>query len=222
VMGMPVNPDFIKPPSVSRDEFREHLGLSKDRPTVCINGGWAGGGNMLDIYQQLSRVKRQVQCIFLCGHNKQLYEMVKKEARKSSIPTAVLPFHDRMSDLMSAVDLMVTKAGGLTTFEAIARRLPLAVDMITKPMPQEIGTVEIVVEEGLAKPVARPSDIIDIVEQLQVVKDRSSVKLPSNHQLDRVDAVYNIARAILGSLVPAKRSGTGTYEQFQTEGNARP
>jgi len=221
VIGMPVHPDFIKPPSLGKDEFREPLGLSKDRLTICINSGWAGGGNMLQIYEQLSKVRRQVQCIFLCGHNTALYERAKAEARKSSIPTAVLPFHDRISDLMSAVDLMVTKAGGLTTFESIARKLPMAFDMITKPMPQEEGTAEIVINQGLARPVTRPSDIIEIVEQLQPAEDRSTVKLPNAYCLDRVDAVYDIARTVLHSVRPTVKS---THEQVpsQAEPGNRP
>ena len=205
-MGMPVNPDFIKPPSVPKEEFRSLLGLQPDKLTVCINAGWAGGGNMLAIYDALSKVKRPVQAIFLCGHNRRLYERVKAEAKKSPIPTAVLPFHDRMADLMAAVDLMVTKAGGLTTFESIARRLPMAIDMITNPMPQEAGTVQILIDEGLASGIRKADDIIDVVERLQPPADRNTVKLPSEYSLDQVDAVYQIARTVVKMCVPKRLS----------------
>ncbi len=201
-LGMPVNPDFLKPPSMSREEFRHHLGLHRDRLTVCINAGWAGGGNMMEIYRQLARVKRQIQVIFLCGHNRNLYEKAKREARKSDVPTAVLPFHDKMSDLMSAVDLMVTKSGGLTTFEAVAKRLPMALDMLTKPMPQEVGTARILIENGLAQAVQQKEDIIQIVDDFVPFEDRGDVKLPANLCLDRVGAVYDIARAIMSYCDP--------------------
>lgn len=202
VVGMPINPDFLKPPSMSKEEFRHHLGLHRDRLTVCINAGWAGGGNMMAIYHQLEHVKRQIQVIFLCGHNRALYEKAKRAARKSDIPTAVLPFHDKMSDLMSAVDLMVTKCGGLTTFEAIAKRLPMAVDMLTPPMPQELGNAKLVIENGLAEGIYRAEDICRIVEDLVPVEDRSQIKLPSTLSLDRVGAVYDVARAIMSYCDP--------------------
>jgi processive 1,2-diacylglycerol beta-glucosyltransferase len=203
VLGMPVHPDFCKPPLTSKGEFRHHLGLYRDRLTICMNAGWAGGGNMLSIYRKLSQVDKPLQVIFLCGHNRKLYETVKREAYKSRIPTAVLPFHDRMSDLMNAVDLMVTKAGGLTTFEALARRLPLALDMITKPMPQEMGTVNIVIEQGLAYPIVKAGDILPIIDALVPIEDRLNAKLPSVHQLDRSAAIYDIARTIMGLCDPA-------------------
>jgi UDP-N-acetylglucosamine:LPS N-acetylglucosamine transferase len=201
-LGMPINPDFLKPPSMGREEFRHHLGLHRDRLTVCINAGWAGGGNMMEVYRQLAHVNRQIQVIFLCGHNRVLYEKAKREARKSDVPTAVLPFHDKMSDLMSAVDLMVTKSGGLTTFEAVAKRLPMALDMLTKPMPQELGTARIMIENGLAQPVHQKEDIIEIVEKFVPVAERADEKLPANLCLDRAGAVYDIARAIMSYCDP--------------------
>lgn len=193
VTGMPVHPDFIKPPECPPDEFKKHLGLNPEFKTICINAGWAGGGNMLPIYRALAPLKDSVQVIFLCGHNAKLYERIKVEADAFSVKTAVLPFHDRMADLMSAVDLMVTKAGGLTTFESVARKLPMAIDMITKPMPQELGTVELLCENGLATVVKEPEDIIPIVNKL----DKSRLILPDTCSLNRVDAVYEISSEIL-------------------------
>lgn len=193
VSGMPVHPDFVKPPTCDAAEFRAHLGLDPNRPTVCINAGWAGGGNMTGVYRALADAGKDVQVIFLCGHNRALYERLKKEARLSAIPTAVLPFHDRMADLMSAVDLMVTKAGGLTSFECVARRLPMAIDMITEPMPQELGTAMLLCEQGLASPLSRPGDIVDIVANLRPER----LELPEAYSLNRTDAVYTIARTVL-------------------------
>lgn len=203
VIGMPVHPDFIKPPTTSAEEFKRHLGLHTDRLTLCVNSGWAGGGNLMQIYQELVKVNRPIQVIFLCGHNRKLYEHAKSKARKSSFPTAVLPFHDRMADLMSAVDLMVTKAGGLTTFEAIARRLPIAVDMITPPMPQEMGTVEILIEQKLAFPVTKANDIVPIVENFLCVPDKQNASLPEVYNLDQVDAIHKIARTIVSYCDPS-------------------
>jgi UDP-N-acetylglucosamine:LPS N-acetylglucosamine transferase len=197
VVGMPVHPDFSKAPLTSRNEFLESLRLHPGKLTVCVNAGWAGGGNMLDIYRQLAQVDKDIQVIFLCGHNDRLYEKMRREALKYDVPTAVLPFHDRMADLMSAVDLMVTKAGGLTTFESLAKKLPLAFDLITMPMPQEIGTVELLVQQNLAYEIHKPSDIVKIVMDLKPVVNRDEVVLPAVHQIDKIFASEEIARWIL-------------------------
>jgi UDP-N-acetylglucosamine:LPS N-acetylglucosamine transferase len=201
VMGMPVSPDFLKPPGVSREEFLRPLGLSAARPTLCINAGWAGGGNMLAAYRALQGLDSDLQVLFLCGHNRSLYEKARQEACLSKIPTAVLPFHDRMPDLMSAVDAMVTKAGGLTTYECIARRLPMIVDVTTPPMPQEAGTVELLVEQGLAVRLENPQDLPALVRDIHYKSDRLSSPLPEKYCLNATEAVFEIARTILQSSV---------------------
>ena len=209
IAGMPIHPDFVKAPQTKKSDFRHHLGLHRDKLTVCINAGWAGGGNMLSVYRQLAEVQKPLQVIFLCGHNRSLYEKAKREAEACHIPTAVLPFHDRMSDLMSAADLMVTKAGGLTTFEALERRLPMALDVITKPMPQEMGTVKILIDSGFAVPIKKPSDIIAVVEKLCSRAEHHDTLPEPNSEVAIKGAVYGIAREILGFCDPVYRPVAG-------------
>lgn len=202
VLGMPILPEFIKPPIESREVLLERLGLDPNMLTVALTAGSAGGGNMLKIYKAMKEVKRPFQIIISCGKNKKLMAKVEAELQQFPWKTVVIPYMTRVADDMNAVDLLVTKAGGLTTFEAIARRLPMALDMITEPMPQEAGTAEILIEAGLAKAVRAPQDIVPIINQLNVVENRLEQPLPSVHCLDRVDAVYEIAEVILNYITP--------------------
>jgi hypothetical protein len=73
----------------------------------------------------------------------------------------------------------------------------MAIYLIPEPMPQEMGTVEILVEAGLAQTMKSTDDIIAIVENLKRVPNRETQALPTIHNLDRVDAVYDIAQIIL-------------------------
>ncbi len=197
VIGMPVQPEFLKPPSESRYDLLKRLGLRPDEVTIAITAGSAGGGNMLKIYEALQQVRKPLQVVFSCGKNKKLEAQMVQLAEKSPLRTVVLDYVNSVADSMNACDLLVTKAGGLTTFEAIARRLPMAIDMLTEPMPQEIGTAEMLIEAGLAQPIRQPGDIVPIAEALEVVEKRGNLPLPAVHNLDRVDAVYEIAQVIL-------------------------
>jgi UDP-N-acetylglucosamine:LPS N-acetylglucosamine transferase len=202
-IGMPVHPAFLKPPKSTRREFLSSLGLDPEVLTVCLNAGWAGGGNLTSIYQALHKTERKIQIIFLCGYHQRFYKKMHKWLPYGKIPTRVFPFHDNMPELMNAVDLMVTKAGGLTTFEALARRLPLAIDVITEPMPQEAGTISILLQADLARVVEKPDDIISIVESAHIREEGKVRDLPSFQNLNRVGAVYDIARIALSQLDPA-------------------
>lgn len=218
IIGMPINPLFLKPSTRSRVDFFREVGLSPDRLTVCVNAGWAGGGNMRLIYQQLQNVNRQFQVLFLCGHNDGLFAQMQKDAANASVPTAVLPFHSCMVDVMSHCDMMVSKAGGLTTFEAIAKRLPLAFDMLTEPMPQERGTIDLLLKEGLCQAVRKPEDIVPIVQSLNPLPDRETRSLPVAHSLDKTGAVYEMSRIILSACQPSFDLVCDTIPTVPSEG----
>lgn len=151
---------------------------------------------MLSVLRSLRKTSRPLQVIFLCGHNQKLYDQAVDMGADLPFSLSVLPFHDRMSDLMKACDLMVTKAGGLTTFQAVSSRLPLVIDCITDPMPQERGTVDLLTDGGLAQRLDSPEGILDIVAAASIVTDRHKA-LPAVHNLNSADAVYEMARLIL-------------------------
>ncbi len=58
----------------------------------------------------------------VCGKNKRLYERL---ARKQYPGVALFGFTDRMPQIMSSVDFVITKPGGLTIAEALASDLPM-------------------------------------------------------------------------------------------------
>lgn len=196
-IGMPIQPIFLRPATIDREELLSQMGLDPNRLTILLSGGWAGGGAVAKIYQALEQVTRPIQIVILCGHNDKLVTEMKQETEHSVIPTAVLAYSDSVSSLMSACDLLITKGGGLTTFEAVARRLPMVLDLLTEPMPQEIGTVNMLIDANLAKPFRKLEDIVPIIESLKIVKNREAQALPTAHNLDRTGAVYDIAEKIL-------------------------
>jgi len=198
-IGMPVDPLFLHPPLQSRETFLEGLGLKPNLVTICLTAGWAGGGNFVKIYGALANVRKPMQAIVICGNNERLHAKIEQLAHTMALPTAVVRELPSLSDAMSASDLLVTKAGGLTTFEAVARRLPMAIDMLTEPMPQESGTAELLIEVGLAKPINHPTDIVGIVESLAHVDNRDKLPLPTKYNLDRTDSVYEIAKIVLSN-----------------------
>ncbi len=197
VLGMPVHPKFVAPPSMSRTRFLKKLGLTPERLTICINASWAGNTHWLKTYRALTECKRPLQVIFLCGHNAKLQEQVKTAAAETGIPTAILEFNNKIPELMNAVDLMVTKAGGLTTYEALARRLPLVLDNTIEPMPQEAPTMRMMVESGMAEELNRAEDIVGIVDSMDFPARRQAA-LPQLYQLDLTDsAIFEIGRSLL-------------------------
>jgi UDP-N-acetylglucosamine:LPS N-acetylglucosamine transferase len=67
---------------------------------------------------------------------------------------------------MGAANVMISKLGGLTTFEALACRVPIIADVITEPMPQEAGTANLIAQRGAGVMLKRSIDIVPIVRRM--------------------------------------------------------
>jgi UDP-N-acetylglucosamine:LPS N-acetylglucosamine transferase len=197
-IGMPVNPEFLHAPAIDKRTFLYELGLDPKLMTICLSAGHAGGGNSKLIYEALLNVSSPMQVIVICGNNAELTGQIQLLSMNARFNTVIVEELHSMSSAMSACDLLITKAGGLTTFEAVARRLPMAIDMLTEPMPQELGTANMLIEVGLARPINQPADIVKIVESLEPSK-RFEKSLPSHYNLNRTDSVYEIAKVILAN-----------------------
>src|SRR4026209_2933725 len=114
---MPAHPKFSFPGDQAAQVARTALGLDPDKFTVFVNAGWEGGGNIPQIFRELVRGKLEVQAIFLAGRNEELRADAESLARGASFPVKVIGYSEHVEQLMGAANVMISKLGGLTTFE---------------------------------------------------------------------------------------------------------
>ena len=65
---------------------RKALGLDPEKFTVFVNAGWEGGGNILEIFQELVHGELDVQAIFLAGRNEELRAAAEVDGRAGAFP----------------------------------------------------------------------------------------------------------------------------------------
>lgn len=166
ISGMPVHPKFAYPGEEAAQAARRALGLDPDKFTVFVNAGWEGGGNILQIFRELVRGQLEVQAIFLAGKNEALKADAESLAEVAQFPVKVIGYSEQVEQLMGAANVMISKLGGLTTFEAFACRLPIIADGTTAPMPQEAGTASLIVKRGAGVILQRATDIVPVVRRM--------------------------------------------------------
>jgi UDP-N-acetylglucosamine:LPS N-acetylglucosamine transferase len=171
ISGMPVDPKFCEVDERAAQDARRAFGLDPDKFTVFVNAGWIGGGNIPQIFRELVRGELDVQTIFLAGKNEELRLEAEELARTAKFPVKVIGYSNEIEKLMQSANVMVSKLGGLTTFEALACRLPIIADATTKPMPQEAGTVRMIETLGAGVLLKRSSDIVATVQNM--ISDRT-------------------------------------------------
>lgn len=166
VSGMPVHPKFAYPGETAARAARRALDLDPEKFTVFVNAGWEGGGNVPQIFRALIRGKLDVQAIFLAGRNEELKLEAESLASTATFPVKVIGYSEHVEQLMGAANVMISKLGGLTTFEAFACRLPIIADAITAPMPQEAGAASLIVKRGAGVLLERATDIVPVIRRM--------------------------------------------------------
>ena len=166
ISGMPISPKFHEISEKDAQKAREAFGLDAEKFTIFVNAGWVGGGNIPQIFRELVRGELDVQAIFLAGKNEELKREAEELAKTAKFPVKVIGYSDDIEKLMQSANIMISKLGGLTTFEALACRLPIIADATTPPMPQEAGTVNMIARRGAGILLKKASDIIPTIQSL--------------------------------------------------------
>lgn len=152
VKGIPIDPLFAV--SLPRAEARKRLSLDAEATVILISAGGYGLGPIEQLVKELLELQRPWQIVAIAGKaektRKRLDELAKAASKlPSGAPRlCAVGFTTEMDKYMAAADLMVGKAGGLTTSEALARALPIA---LIEPIPgQEERNADHLLEAGAA------------------------------------------------------------------------
>lgn len=141
--GLPVRTAFYE--ELSKEEARYRLGLPQHRPVVLVMGGGAGLGPLEDLVAQLVPLKH-IQFVVLTGKNEKLYHLLNEQYLLEHVQ--IEPYRRDIPLWMSAADLLVTKPGGVTISEAIAKRLPM---FLFEAFPgQEEANQAYLIKQGVA------------------------------------------------------------------------
>jgi UDP-N-acetylglucosamine:LPS N-acetylglucosamine transferase len=205
VSGMPVHPKFAFPGEQAAQAARKVLGLDPEKFTVFVNAGWEGGGNIPEIFRELVRGELDVQAIFLAGRNEELKSEAEGLAANAKFPIKVIGYSEHVEQLMRAANVMISKLGGLTTFEALSCRLPIIADGTTEPMPQEAGTVNLIVKRGAGVLLRRASDVVPTVRRMIEDSAHYAAMRAATIGLTIPNATKHIVEEI-AALIPASAS----------------
>lgn len=205
ICGMPIHPKFQKVNELVPTEMRQELGLDPNKFTVFINAGWVGGGNIPKVFSHLASTNLNMQAIFLAGKNDKLREEAEKIAMFARFPVKVVGYSDKMERLMRAADVMVSKIGGLTTFEALACGLPIIMDHITEPMPQEFNTADLIASHNAGLRLCQVGDIIPILNNLIENKEDCLAMSDAAQKLSIPDATQKVVNELSSLLLPKQQ-----------------
>jgi len=152
VTGIPVDPLFAIP--LDRSAARKHFGLDPEALTLLVSAGGEGVGPIEQLVRNLLAMQKPWQIVAIAGKSEKTQRRLEELSRQAgklgsgALRLCAVGFTTEMDQYMAAADLLVGKAGGLTTSEALARALPIA---LFEPIPgQEERNADHLLEAGAA------------------------------------------------------------------------
>ena len=190
-IGIPIDPIFAE--KTSKAEARRILGI-EDMRTVLVMSGSMGYGKVGSMVKTLDGLDMDFQIISVCGNNAKLKKRIDKMDAKH--PIYNYGFTDKVSLLMDAADCIVSKPGGLTSSEALAKGLPM---IIANPIPgQEDRNVEFLLNNGAAFKVSSTFPVDEAVYQMFSNETRLKNIREIAEVLGKPNAMTDIAKFIIG------------------------
>jgi processive 1,2-diacylglycerol beta-glucosyltransferase len=152
VTGIPIDPVFSV--AVERSAARTELKLDSSAQVLLLAAGGYGVGPLEQLIHDLLALEKPWQLVAIAGKSEKLKKRLDELARAAGNLPGGAPrlvpvgFTTQMDRYMAGADLLVGKAGGLTTSEALARHLPMA---LIEPIPgQEFRNADHLLEERAA------------------------------------------------------------------------
>lgn len=191
-IGIPIKPEFAE--KTEKKKARELLCIA-NKKTVLVMSGSMGYGHVEKVIEGLDEADEDFQIISICGRNEKLLKSLDKMQTKKYLEN--IGFTDKVSLYMDAADCLVTKPGGLTTSEALAKKLPM---IMINPIPgQEDRNAEFLLNMGAALKVSKTFTVGDAVyalfsnsERMKNLKEAISVLAKPDSTKDLVSFVSNL------------------------------
>lgn len=183
VTGIPVSSRFLS--DYNKNEILENLHFSGDKKTILFFGGGEmglGKNRTIDIFKTLIKEHPEFQIIVIAGKNEALktsFEEILNEYSTNNT-VRVLGFTDKVPELMSISDLVITKPGGLTTTECLVSNLPI---VVINPIPgQETENADFLVNSGCGIWIQKNDNISDALniilnDETKLIQLKNNTKL---------------------------------------------
>lgn len=208
--GFPIHPKFTDN-QVIQSEARKALNIELDRFTVLMTGGGIGAGNMREWVSALKQECSDKQILVITGNNKQLYnELINDPSISDRLH--VYGFVSNMETMMSASDVIISKAGPGTIMEGIITKRPL---IITEAVGiQETGNIDYTINKQLGYYCPDPQAACKKINEM-ATKVRDSDRA-YHHEEILTNGSKRIANIILGGLAGIESIEKPLKEEYRS------
>jgi processive 1,2-diacylglycerol beta-glucosyltransferase len=147
------------------------------------------------VHRAILDVAVPLEIVTVAGRNDVLRDRLRSIPCPSHHRRTVLGYTDKMDELMAGVDVVISKPGGLTTAEALARGVAM---LVIEPIPgQEDRNCDFLLENGAAAKVNNLASLSHKLTALVSDRERLQSLRDASLKLGRPQAAFDVARSAL-------------------------
>lgn len=192
-LGIPFDHKFNAP--FDKTKVMQKLKIDPGLKTLLIMGGGQGLGPLKSILRSLKKIKKEFQVIVVAGSNKKLYNSLKKKIKRYKKKLLVFGYVDNINELMGISDILITKPGGITTAEALSKKIPM---VIIRPIPgQETSNTAYLTAKEAAIKVDKAKEIGPVIDELLGNPEKLRRLAEHAGRIAKPDASMDIAKLVL-------------------------
>jgi processive 1,2-diacylglycerol beta-glucosyltransferase len=197
VTGIPILPAFQK--KYDSVKIRQQFGLRPNTKLVLFMGGSEGIFGTTNFHDLLKYIQAPVEAAVITGSNQELYEKLKT-VNLHYPEIKLCTYVENIAGLMEVADVLVTKAGGISISEALAKGLPM---IIYRPSPGQEEANASYLRQHRAAIVAKGERRLRTIVQRFIDDEPFQNRFHKNClKLGKPDSAERCARLILKMIQP--------------------
>ncbi|MCS7199169.1 MAG: hypothetical protein N2327_01800 [Caldimicrobium sp.] len=182
VSGIPIQPEFGERKRTERNLILISAGLYGMTPSIFEIG---------KVVEEIA--PPDLDIILLCGVEEKLYKKAQKVFKRVK-PVAGILSQDYLADLMGRAYVLISKAGGLTTSEALASETPM---IIYKPLPGQEYFNALYLEKNEAGLVAHNAqELKNLLNALLYQRDLRDKLVENIRRIKKPNSAIHVAKVI--------------------------
>ncbi len=163
-VGFPVKRSLFTPKN--QRTTRKVFDIPEDKPVILLMMGSQGSDHLYEFSKQIATITVPAHLIIVLGKSNHLRQQINRIKFPKHISHTILGFTNRIPELMSIADLLITKSGGVSVNEAIYANLPMLIDATSTVLRWEQFTQQFIKNHGLGKVVKKSYRIPQVVTKM--------------------------------------------------------
>lgn len=198
-IGAPLKISFFE--KKNKNELRQKYEIAQDRFTIMVLMGAQGCNSTKKYIEQLLNIHYPIHIIACVGKNTYMNEYLNKISIPSHLSISIIGFTNSIADYMAMADIIISKSGSLSLWEAIYSDLPLLLDATSFILPWERFNHSFVVKHNIGLSIQKHEVIVLIVtaliqNPLQIEEYRNNLeKLDKKNSLEQtkqlIEKIYS-------------------------------